>query len=88
MEPDVAVDLFQRAIKNGVKCNISTGSDDATTQIKSHTKWRSILVRSLVSKLYALRSRFFFYALRSSKSLKEKIRKPSITISFEEGWSN
>ena len=32
MEPDVAVDLFQRAIKNGVKYNIYTGDDDATTQ--------------------------------------------------------
>ena len=32
MEPDVAVDLFQRAIKNGVKYSIYTGDDDATTQ--------------------------------------------------------
>ena len=65
MEPDVAVDLFQHAIKNGVKYNIYTGDDDATTQAHIrdkvpykvekhsdtvHTK------RSLVSKLYALRS--------------------------------
>ena len=65
MEPDVAVDLFQRAIKNGVKYSIYTGDDDATTQAHIrdkvpyevekhsdtvHTK------RSLVSKLYSLRS--------------------------------
>jgi len=65
MEPDVAIDLFQRAIENGVKYNIYTGDDDATTQAHIrdqvphdvekysdavHTK------RSLVSKLYSLRS--------------------------------
>ena len=62
---DVAVDLFQHAIKNGVKYSIYTGDDDATTQAHIrdkvpykvekhsdtvHTK------RSLVSKLYSLRS--------------------------------
>ena len=64
MEPDVAVDLFKRAVENNVKYNIYTGDDDAATQahIKDevpyevekysdtvHTK------RSLVSKLYALK---------------------------------
>ena len=32
MEPDVAVDLFKRAVENNVKYNIYTGNDDATTQ--------------------------------------------------------
>ena len=65
MEPDVAVDLFKRAVQNNVKYNIYTGDDDATTQAHIrdqvpyevekysdtvHTK------RSLVSKLYALKS--------------------------------
>ena len=65
MEPDVAVDLFKRAVENNVKYNIYTGDDDATTQAHIrdqvpyevekysdtvHTK------RSLVSKLYALKS--------------------------------
>ena len=65
MEPNVAVDLFPRAIKNGVKYNIYTADYDATTQAHIrdkvpyevekysdtvHTK------RSLVSKLFALRS--------------------------------
>ena len=65
IEPDVAFDLFQRAIKNGVKYSIYTGDDDVTTQAHIrdkvpykvekhsdtvHTK------RSLVSKLYSLRS--------------------------------
>ena len=61
----LSVDLFQHAIKNGVKYSIYTGDDDATTQAHIrdkvpykvekhsdtvHTK------RSLVSKLYSLRS--------------------------------
>ena len=65
MEHDVAVDLFRRAIKNGVKYGIYIGDDDATTQAHIrdeapykvekhsdtvHTK------RSLVSKLYSLKS--------------------------------
>ena len=65
MEPDVAVDLFQRAIKNGVKYNIYTGDDDATTQahirdkVSYNVEKHSDTVhtkRSLVSKLYSLRS--------------------------------
>ena len=38
MEPDVAVDLFQHAIKNGVKYNIYTSDDDATTQARIRDK--------------------------------------------------
>jgi len=64
MEPDVAVDLFKRAVEPNVMYNIYTGDDDATTQAHirdqvpyevkkysdaAHTK------RSLVSKLYALK---------------------------------
>ncbi|XP_068756051.1 uncharacterized protein [Montipora capricornis] len=65
MEPDVAVDLFQRAVKNGVKYNIYTGDDDATTQahlrdkVSYEVEKHSDTVhtkRSLVSKLYALRT--------------------------------
>ena len=65
MEPNVAVDLFQRAIKNGVKYNIYTADDDATTQahIRDQVpyeveKYSDIVhtKRSLVSKLFALTS--------------------------------
>ena len=65
MKPDVAVDLFQRAIKNGVKYSIYTGDDNVTTQahIKDEVPYKVAnysdtvhTKRSLVSKLYSLRS--------------------------------
>ena len=66
MEPDVAVDLFQHVIKNGVKYNVYTGDDDATTraQVRDKVPYKvekhSDTVhpkRSLVSNLYTLKSR-------------------------------
>ena len=65
MKPDVAVDLFKRATKNGVRYSIYTGDDDATTQahIKDEVPYKVAkhsdtvhTKRSLVSKLYSLRS--------------------------------
>ena len=65
MEPDVAVDLFQRATHSGVKFSIYTGDDDTTTQshirekVPYEVEKQSDTIhtkRSLISKLYALKS--------------------------------
>lgn len=38
MEPDVAVDLFQRATISKIKCDVFTGDDDTTTHAHIHKK--------------------------------------------------
>ena len=66
MEPNVAVDLFQRATSSGVKYNVYTGDDDTTTQ--SHIRQQVSyevekqfdtihMKRSLMSKLYTLKEK-------------------------------
>lgn len=65
MEPDVAVDLFQRAVQSKVKYNVYTGDDDTTTQshirekVSYEVEKQSDVIhtkRSLLSKLYKLKS--------------------------------
>ena len=65
MEPNVAVDLFQRAVQSKIKYNVYTGDDDATTQshirekVSYEVEKQSDVIhtkRSLLSKLYALKS--------------------------------
>lgn len=65
MEPDVAIDLFQRAPTHGVKFTVYTGDDDSTTEshirdkVPYHVEKQSDTIhtkRSLISKLYSLKS--------------------------------
>ena len=65
MEPDVTVDLFQRAVQSKVKYNVYTGDDDTTTQshirekVSYEVEKQSDVIhtkRSLLSKLYKLKS--------------------------------
>ena len=66
MEPNVAVDLFQRATSSGVKYNVYTGDDDTTTQshirqqVSYEVEKQSDTIhtkRSLMSKLYTLKEK-------------------------------
>ena len=65
MEPNVAVDLFQRATKSKIKYHVYTGDDDTTTQshirekVPYDVEKQSDVIhtkRSLLSKLYKLKS--------------------------------
>ena len=65
MEPDVAVDLFERAVQSKIKYNVYTGDDDTTTQshirekVSYEVEKQSDVIhtkRSLLSKLYTLKS--------------------------------
>ena len=65
MEPDVAVDLFQRATMSKIKYNVYTGDDDTTThkhireKVPYDVEKQSDVIhtkRSLTSRLYKLKS--------------------------------
>ncbi|XP_078380315.1 uncharacterized protein LOC144663289 [Oculina patagonica] len=65
MEPDVAVDLFQRATNDKIKYNVYTGDDDTTThshireKVPYAVEKQSDVIhtkRSLISRLYKLKS--------------------------------